>query len=140
LTERKVNLDDKGIWSIQVEGKRPFEVQGEPWLDPSGSFYLAHVEIVEDRQDELVLENDLLDEATRMSNDIPELVEQWLQLVLATEKSDVGGMSKRMQVRVCFERCYRSMQAPDVDGFSDMKGRVVSWCIIGHWSHARGHW
>jgi len=105
LTENKVNLDDKGVWSISVQGKRRFEVQGEPWMDETGSFYLADVEIVDGREDP-PLDDDLLEAAETMSDSLPGLVEEWLQLVLATEKSDIGGMSKRMQVSSCFARIF----------------------------------
>jgi hypothetical protein len=97
LTENKVNLDDKGVWSISVQGKRRFEVQGESWKDETGSFYLADVEIVDERE-EPPLNDELLEEAEALSDALPELVEKWLALVLSTQKSDVEGMSKRMQV------------------------------------------
>ena len=99
LTENKVNFDDKGVWSISVQGKRRFEVQGEPWNDETGSFYLADVEIVEGRE-EPPLDDELLEEAEALSNELPELVEKWLALVLSTKTCDVEGMSKRMQVGV----------------------------------------
>ena len=51
LTENKVNLDDKGVWSISVKAKKPFEVQGEPWMDETSSFYLADVELVDSRKE-----------------------------------------------------------------------------------------
>lgn len=70
-------------------------------MDETNSFYLADVEIVEGRE-EPPLEDELQESAERMSEALPGLVEEWLQLVLATEKSDMGGMSKRMQVSVAF--------------------------------------
>lgn len=97
LTENKVNLDDNGVWSISVKAKKQFEVQGEPWMDETSSFYLADVELVDSRE-EPPLDDDLLEEAQNMSDALPELVEEWLKLVLSTKASDVEGMSKRMQV------------------------------------------
>lgn len=114
LTENKVNLDDKGVWSISVKAKKPFEVQGEPWMDETSSFYLADVELVDSRK-ELELDDDVLEEAQAMSESIPELVEEWLKLVLSTGASDVEGMSKIMKVceRVlyaCLASSYYSCQ------------------------------
>lgn len=92
-----MNFDDKGVWSISVKGKRRFEVQGEPWEDKTGSFYLSDVEIVEGRE-EPQLDDELLEKAEALSDALPQLVEKWLALVLSTKKSSVEGMSKRMQV------------------------------------------
>lgn len=92
-----MNFDDKGVWSISVKGKRRFEVQGEPWEDKTGSFYLSDVEIVEGRE-EPPLDDELLEKAEALSDALPQLVEKWLALVLSTKKSSVEGMSKRMQV------------------------------------------
>lgn len=100
LKENKVNFDDKGVWSISVKAKRRFEVQREPWLDETGSFYLAEVEIVEGRE-EPPLNEKQHQQAERLSEALPTLVEEWLSLVLEKEKSDVEGMNKRMKVRVC---------------------------------------
>lgn len=97
LTENKINLDDNGVWSISVKAKKPFEVQGEPWMDETSSFYIADVELVDSRE-EPELDDDVLEEAQAMSDAIPELVEEWLKLVLSTEASDVEGMSKIMKV------------------------------------------
>ena len=99
MTENKVKLDDKGVWSISVKGQRRFEVQGEPWMDETSSFYLADVEIVDGRE-EPPLDSELQHEAERMSDALPQLVEEWLRLILSTERSDLQGMSKRMQVRL----------------------------------------
>jgi hypothetical protein len=96
LTENKINLDDNGVWSISVKAKKPFEVQGEPWMDETSSFYIADVELVDSRE-EPELDDDVLEEAQAMSDAIPELVEEWLKLVLSTEASDVEGMSKIMK-------------------------------------------
>jgi hypothetical protein len=96
LTENKVKLDSKGVWSITVQARRRFEVQGEPWLDRSQSFYLAHVEIVDNRQEPL-LDNDLQQQVQELSKQIPALVQEWLGLVLSTETSNVKNMSRAMK-------------------------------------------
>lgn len=97
MTENKVNLDDKGVWSISVQAKKCFEVEGEPWLDETKSFYLANVEIVEGRE-EPALDDELLQQANEMSNALPQLVEEWLTLVFTKGKSDVETMDKIMKV------------------------------------------
>jgi hypothetical protein len=97
LIENKVNLDDTGVWSVTVKAKKQFEVQGEPWMDETSSFYLADLEVVENRE-ESELDDDTLEEALGMASAIPELVEEWLKYVLSTKASDLEGMSKRMKV------------------------------------------
>ena len=34
---------------VAVTGQKRMEIQGEPWLDDTGAFYIADVEVVEDR-------------------------------------------------------------------------------------------
>ena len=89
--------------SINVQGSRRFEVQGEPWLDESESFYLADVEIVEDREEKMSLDKER--ESREMSSTIPGLVEEWLKLVVTSGKSDEEGMERRMKVRHFLELC-----------------------------------
>ena len=66
-------------------------------MDDTRSFYLADVEIVDDRE-EAPLDADLQEQAMSMSNLLPGLVQDWLKLVFEQEKSDVPTMRKRMEV------------------------------------------
>jgi hypothetical protein len=93
LTEHKVKLDSNNgniFWSITVQAQRRFQVQGQPWMDDSQSFYLADVEIVEHCQ-EPPLDLELQQEAHRLSKQIPGLVQEW-QRVLASRNKQ-GDMS-----------------------------------------------
>ena len=80
---------------IAVKGDRRFQVQGEPWLDDSESFYLAEIEIIEHREENL--SDDEKVEAGRLSDAIPELVDRWLGWIIQTGKSDQAGMDSRMK-------------------------------------------
>ena len=82
--------------TLMARGARRFEVLGEPWEDDTESFYLANVEIVDDREELMTQEQN--DEARILSEKISELVETWLMSVVQAGKSDTEGMESRMRV------------------------------------------
>ena len=65
--------------SVTVEGKRQFEIEDKSFMDPSGSFYMANVEIVDDREENMSHEQ--MKAAERLSSKIPSLVKKWKELV-----------------------------------------------------------
>ena len=81
---------------LSVRGERRMEVQGEPWLDDTKSFYLADVEIVEGLEEEMSEQENR--EAIRLSETLPALVKEWRQWVLATRATDQTGMDARLEV------------------------------------------
>jgi len=81
--------------TLMARGARRFEVLGEPWEDDTESFYLANVEIVDDREELMTQEQN--DEARILSEKISELVETWLMSVVQAGKSDTEGMESRMR-------------------------------------------
>ena len=81
--------------AISARGKRRFEVVGEPWLDESGSFYLANVDIVDQRQEEISSNHH--EQAKELYDAIPSLVQEWTKLVLSKKKSTLAGMDQRLQ-------------------------------------------
>jgi hypothetical protein len=80
--------------TMTVTADRRMEVQGEPWLDESESFYLADIEIIEGREESM--SEDHRKEAERLSKTIPESVKQWVQCVINSEATDAAGMKSRM--------------------------------------------
>jgi ATP-dependent protease La (LON) substrate-binding domain len=85
-----------GIWLVSVKGDRRLEVQCEPWLDDTNSFYIAHVELVDTRE-EVSLDNEQIKHAERMYRDIPKLVSQWMERVFESGKTDREGMARRLK-------------------------------------------
>ena len=81
--------------AISATGKRRFEVVGEPWLDDTGSFYLANVDIVDSRQEEISTNH--IEQAKELSETIPSLVQEWTKLVVSNNKSTLAGMNQRLQ-------------------------------------------
>jgi hypothetical protein len=80
--------------TMTVTADRRMEVQGEPWLDESESFYLADIEIVEGREESM--SEDHRKEAERLSKTIPDSVKEWVQCVLKAEATDAAGMKSRI--------------------------------------------
>jgi hypothetical protein len=93
LKEENIKIDTDSV-TITVTAERRMEVQGEPWLDESESFYLADIEIVEDREESMSGEQ--RKEAERLSKTIPDSVKEWVQCVLKAEAADDAGMKSRM--------------------------------------------
>jgi hypothetical protein len=83
-----------GSITMTVTAEKRMEVQGEPWLDDSESFYLADIEIVEGREESM--SQDQRKDAQRLSETIPGLVEEWVQCVIKAQATDAAGMESRM--------------------------------------------
>jgi hypothetical protein len=79
-----------------MRGKRRFEVVGEPWLDDTKSFYLARVDIIDQRLEE-ELSGELQQQAKHLSARIPPLVQEWVQWVLKSKKATPAGMNQRLE-------------------------------------------
>lgn len=88
--------DGNEMMTVTIRGKKCFEIQGQPWLDDTKSFYMADVEIIEDREDEEKMSAEQIRDMKTMSKQIPDLVQEWISLVIGTGKSDEDGMAHRM--------------------------------------------
>jgi len=80
---------------LAVTGQKRFEVQGEPRLDDSGSFYIADVEIVEDRYETITDEQQA--DAETLSETLPGLMEKWTKWVLKSGVTDKQGLEHRLK-------------------------------------------
>jgi len=94
LSSQNIKLQENMV-SISIQGEKRFEVQGEPWLDQTESFYLADIEIVENRVEHM--DANELKEAKELSDLLPDLVQEWLSWVIKVGKSDDDGMARRMK-------------------------------------------
>ena len=80
---------------VAVTGQKRFEVQGEPRLDESGSFYIADVEIVEDRYETMTDEQQV--DAETLSGTLPSLMKKWTKWVLKSGVTDKQGLEHRLK-------------------------------------------
>lgn len=85
---------EETICTLSIEGLERFEVQGEPEIDETNSYYMANVEIVEGRSPELTSEQ--LHEAETLHKDIPDLVQEWLQWIYKTGRASPDSMKPRL--------------------------------------------
>ena len=92
---RTTNGNPPNELAISARGERRFEVVGEPWLDDTGSFYLANVDIIDQRQEEI--SSNHVEQAKELYDTIPSLVQEWTKLVLKSKKSTLAGMNQRLQ-------------------------------------------
>lgn len=76
-----VNDDLSPSIKLTIEGEQCFELQGDPYLDPwSSSFYMADVEIVDNREEKLTTEQQ--QKVEEYAAAIPQLVGQWVSSVV----------------------------------------------------------
>jgi len=83
--------------TLQVRGSKRFEVQGTPYLDSTRSFFLANVEVIDERPEPELSAKDL-ELSLELSQQLPELVEEWLELVL--KKMVVKKEQEEVRVRL----------------------------------------
>lgn len=80
---------------LTVTGGCRMEVQSQPWLDPSGSFYLSKIEYMDARQEPaLSLEQQAIVE--HLSETLPKAMKQWFRWVLKSGKTDKAGLRARL--------------------------------------------
>eukprot|EP00567_Pseudictyota_dubia_P006345 CAMPEP_0197434634 /NCGR_PEP_ID=MMETSP1175-20131217/2340_1 /TAXON_ID=1003142 /ORGANISM="Triceratium dubium, Strain CCMP147" /LENGTH=308 /DNA_ID=CAMNT_0042963425 /DNA_START=18 /DNA_END=944 /DNA_ORIENTATION=+ len=98
LTVKKENMHYNPLTkmvTLTAKGGRRFEVQGEPWMDETDSFYMAEVEIVDNREETMSEEDEQT--AKRLDTKIPDLFESWLTWVIKSGKSTTEEMEKRIK-------------------------------------------
>lgn len=87
----KDNLSERHL-STCFEGARCFEVVGDPWMDAANSFYLANIEITDNRKE--IMEQEEEERSTMLYEKIPQQVDQWFDLVLKKEHASKKELTK----------------------------------------------
>jgi Lon protease-like protein len=79
---------------VTMIGNERIEVQGEPWLDESKSFYLANIESVDGSDEPMTRAQE--DSAQEWYNKVPHMVQEWQQWVIQSGSTDRRGLHSRM--------------------------------------------
>lgn len=82
--------------SVSLKGKRCFQVVGEPWLDETDSFFLANIEISDNRKETMSTEEE--EKALQIFQNIPKQVEEWMDLVMDTKESGEDDLVQILEV------------------------------------------
>jgi len=89
---------DGTVLTWQAMAQHRVEVQGEPWMDDTESFYLADVELM--GTDQPASPQSLSDEqhleVQRMSKALPKKLREWMVWVLQVGATDQAGMDMRL--------------------------------------------
>merc|ERR1712232_854242 len=80
---------------IAVQGQQCFEVQGEPYLDETSSFYKANIEIIDHREEMLTPDEKI--KVKELSKTIPSMVSKWIKEVMKSKKTDTKGINILMK-------------------------------------------
>jgi hypothetical protein len=91
-----LNRDNERVMSTSFKGSRQmFEIVGTPWLDPTQSFFLAHVTTI-DTQFE-ILPDQHLAETQQLFCDLPTLVRQWMKVVVDAGIATPAALTKQIK-------------------------------------------
>mmetsp|Transcript_26715 Transcript_26715/g.58484 ORF Transcript_26715/g.58484 Transcript_26715/m.58484 type:complete len:312 (-) Transcript_26715:308-1243(-) len=88
-----------GMLSVDVVGKNQFEVEGEPWMDDTDSFYIADVEMVADGSNEVEDGPEQIVQASTLSAAVPRLMESWMEWMIqsgVTGRSGIEAVMKKL--------------------------------------------
>ncbi|KAL7566045.1 hypothetical protein ACA910_011058 [Epithemia clementina (nom. ined.)] len=81
---------------LSVTAERRIEVQSQPWLDKSGSFYLSEVDVIDDMTEPpLSPEHERM--AQRLYESLPTAMEEWSEFVLQSGATDQQGLKDRLE-------------------------------------------
>lgn len=71
--------------TTSFKGTRFFRLVGDPWMDPSGSFHMAHIEILDGRYDDenLAQRGQIQIDSDKLFSQVPALVDDWMELMFA---------------------------------------------------------
>ena len=86
-----------GMLSVDVVGKNQFEVEGEPWMDDTDSFYIADVDMVAD-SNEVEDSAEQIVQASTLSAAIPKLMESWIEWMIQSGVAGRSGIEAMMKV------------------------------------------
>lgn len=90
-----IKRNSERILATSFKGKRRFEVVGEPWMDPTHSFYIANVEIIDNRQE--FITEDLERQAMAIHEKIPGMVREWVKLIVKADRTTPAELSSRLK-------------------------------------------
>ena len=82
-----------GTSQLTATADRRIEVLGEPWLDETQSYYMATVELLDEREE--VLSEEQFQRAQKLSQTLPDLVKEWKTAVLDSAVTDPAGLEAR---------------------------------------------
>lgn len=89
------NDPSSGTIQLTLKADRRLEIQGEPWLDETNSFYIANIEILDEREE--ILTEVQLEEAKKLARTLPSLVKEWKEQVILSGRTDEVGLEARVR-------------------------------------------
>lgn len=92
--------------TTSFKGTRIFRIVSDPWLDPSGAFYMAHVEILDGRYDDenLAEKGQIQIDSDKLFSQIPALVDDWMELMFAAGLATPASLQLSLREIIATER------------------------------------
>lgn len=86
-----IDRNSERVLATSLKGTRRFRIVGEPWMDPTESFYIGQVQILDHRDEPVPLE--LQPSVHHLHSMIPALVNEWVESLIKTEKLSPAGVT-----------------------------------------------
>ncbi|VEU34381.1 unnamed protein product [Pseudo-nitzschia multistriata] len=98
--------------TTSFRGTRLFRLMSEPWMDPSGSFHMAHVEILDGRYDDqkLVQRGKIQSDSDKLFSLIPPMVDDWMELMFEAGLATPASLRLSLQDTVATEMQQERLQ------------------------------
>ncbi len=86
-----LDRNSKRVLATSLTGTKRFKIIGEPWMDPTESFYIGHVQILDRREETLPFE--LQQRVNYLNSKIPALVNEWVESLIQSETLSPAGVT-----------------------------------------------
>jgi hypothetical protein len=87
----EINRESERVLATTFKGTRRFRILDEPWMDPTESFFIANVEIL-DGHAEARLPPKYQDQIDQLHHTIPTLLDYWLETVIEAGRLSPAGV------------------------------------------------
>jgi hypothetical protein len=91
-----ISRNQEKVIATNFKGQDTFQVVGDPWMDPTQSFYLAHVEVLQHRTELLATKQQEIDAEMLFCN-IPSMIDEWMDILFAQSISTPSAIQQELK-------------------------------------------
>ncbi len=91
-----ISRNQEKVIATSFKGCDTFQVVGDPWMDPTQSFYLAHVEVLQHRTELLATHQQEID-AEKLFCSIPSMMDEWMAVLFAQSIATPAAMQQQLK-------------------------------------------
>lgn len=91
-----ISRNQEKVIGTSFKGHDTFVVVGDPWMDPTQSFYLAHVEVLQYRTELLATQQQEID-AEKLFCNIPTMIDEWMDILFEKSITTPAAMQQQLK-------------------------------------------